>query len=80
MARHSSAMYVKQRLQLNSPWHWYGLLNFIVLQWFFVRLGRVQIKIKGQRKWKSAGLVWIGGIVPLTGWCDDIRYVGRRGK
>ncbi len=77
MARNSSAMYVKLRLLINGPWHWYGFLNFVVLQWFFVRLARVMIKVEGERKWKPKGWIWLRGIVPLTGWWDDFRYVGR---
>lgn len=49
---------------------WLGLLNFCVLQWFFVRLAGVR---GGPRRW-----VWMFGVVPLTGWWSDFRFVGRR--
>lgn len=48
------------------PW-WLGWLNFIVLQWFFVR--RAVITKNG----KVIGWCWIKGVVPITGWWG-IRY------
>lgn len=52
---------------------WLGLLNSIVLQWFFVRLARiVDTKTKIIVGWKL--LKWI---VPLTGWWSDYRYIGK---
>ena len=53
---------------------WLGLLNFIILQWFFIRLAImremgthrfVRFKIK---KW----------IVSLSGWNNNYRYIVKR--
>ena len=46
---------------------WLGWLNFIVLQWFFIRLiaGRT---VYGLTYWK-----WIYFIVPLTGWWNNYK-------
>ena len=43
---------------------WLGVLNFLVLQWFFVRLAGVRDAKTG----KQIGWKWLKGIVPLTGW------------
>lgn len=42
---------------------WLAALNFILLQWFFVRLARVVDDSGEQIGWT---LVW--GWMPLTGW------------
>lgn len=51
---------------------WLGALNFVVLQWFGVRLVRVSAdgRTIGWRVWR-----WI---VPLTGWWSDYRWLARR--
>lgn len=51
-----------------------GWLNFVVFQWFFVRLGRVRDMDSGEQ----IGWGWIKGVVPLTGWWSDYRYVPKR--
>jgi hypothetical protein len=48
---------------------WLGWLNYLVLQWFFVRLARV---IDSGR---TVGWKWLVGVVPLTGWWSDFRFV-----
>ena len=49
------------------------LLNFVLLQWFFVRLAKVV---------EDDGTVvcWmlLGGIVPLTGWWSPYRRVWKK--
>lgn len=60
---------------------WLGLLNFVVLQWFGVRLARVRQRILvGDHpscfrhvRWTLLRWVW-----PLTGWWSDYRWVARR--
>lgn len=52
---------------------WLGLLNFMLLQWIFVRLAKeVDTKSKKIVKWKL-----LIGIVPLTGWWNDYIYIYR---
>lgn len=48
---------------------WVGLLNRIILQWFFVRL---QMSIINSN---IDGFQLIGFIVPMTGWSIDYKYV-----
>ena len=46
---------------------WLGWLNFIVLQWFFVRLARiVDVESKKTIGWKLDKR-----IIPLTGWWNN---------
>lgn len=66
-----------------------GLLNFLVLQWFGVRLARIR---HGPFRFSSTGLrlfddrdYWIDDgykllrwIWPLTGWWSDYRWIARR--
>jgi hypothetical protein len=55
---------------------WVGYLNFIILQWLFIRLGYYHKKItepyytKYEKKYKIA---W--RVVPLTGWWSDFVYL-----
>jgi len=51
---------------------WLGCLNFIVLQWFFVRLAKV-VDDDG----RTVRFTWLRKVVPLTGWWSDYSYVGR---
>jgi hypothetical protein len=46
-----------------------GALNFVVLQWFFVRLAVVR-DAADQR----VGWIWHKRIIPLTGWWSDYRF------
>lgn len=48
---------------------WVGLLNRILLQWFFVRL---QMNIINS---DIDGFQLIGFIIPTTGWTTDYKYV-----
>lgn len=52
-----------------APTLW-GALNLILLQWFFVRIAPV-------RSWESDTVGWTLrlGVIPLTGWRSDYRYV-----
>ena len=47
------------------------LLNFVFLQWFFVRLARVVDDGGITVDWTLLTRVW-----PLTGWWSPYRYVG----
>lgn len=47
-----------------------GLLNFLVLQWFFVRLAKVC-----DDEGRTLSWTWLKGIVPLTGWWSRYRFV-----
>lgn len=71
---------------------WLSVLNFVVLQWFGVRLARVvERKLFGpwllyatnaeRARWVRGETVrWklLRWIVPLTGWWSDFRYIARR--
>jgi hypothetical protein len=50
---------------------WLGLLNFLVLQWFFIRLGRIIDIDSGN----TIGWTLIRWPLPLTGWWSDFRYL-----
>lgn len=61
---------------------WLGYLNFVVLQWFGMRLARVMQQDfephlgtckPYQVGWKLLRWVW-----PLTGWWSDYRWIARR--
>lgn len=52
---------------------WLGMLNFVVLQWFFLRLARVR-----EPAGAVVGYTWLVGVVPLTGWWSDYRWIGDR--
>lgn len=49
------------------------LLNFVVLQWAFVRLARLVDDETG----KQRGWIWIVGVVPLTGWWSPYLRLGQ---
>ncbi len=48
-----------------------GWLNFLLLQWFFIRLARV---FDEQTK-KPLGWTWLVGVIPLTGWWSEYSYL-----
>ena len=50
------------------------LLNFLVFQWFFVRLFRIQYK-DGREEVRFGGY-----IVPLTGWWSDFVVLNKSGR
>jgi len=52
---------------------WLGYLNFVVLQWFFVRYARVT-----DDRGETVGFRWLGPILPLSGWWSDYRWVKLR--
>ena len=66
---------------------WLGILNFVVLQWFGVRLARVTrnefvtmhiglgvpLYRESMVGWRVLRWVW-----PLTGWWSDFRWIARR--
>ena len=54
---------------------WLGRLNFLVLQWFFVRLAREVNQDGSHIRW-----VWGKGVVPLTGWWSDFIYLWGKGE
>lgn len=50
-------------------WSVLGILNFLIFQWFFVRLARiVELDKDGKPTDKIVKLQWLKKIVPLTGW------------
>ena len=58
---------------------WLGILNRVVLQWFFVRLARVIATIDDGVK-EQTGWMWLIGIVPLSGWGTDYKFVSKRAE
>ena len=50
---------------------WLYLLNYCILQWFFVRLARVIDDQTG----KTIKFKFIYWIVPTTGWNTDFKYI-----
>lgn len=55
-------------------WSWLGVVNFLIVQWFFVRIeadAETPI-VPGE---STMTLHWKPRVVPLTGWWSDYRYV-----
>ena len=50
---------------------WLGLLNGVVLQWFFIRL----FKAESKGVVKYWGILYF--IVPLTGWGSKFKSIGK---
>lgn len=50
---------------------WLGIANFVLFQWFFIRLARVQNVHTG----KTIKYVILKGIIPLTGWWSSFKRV-----
>jgi len=48
-----------------------GISNFLIFQWFFIRLGKIKHS-NGVVKYK-----FFGYPVPLTGWRSDYVFVGK---
>lgn len=74
---------------------WLGALNFLVLQWFGVRLARVTVTewapprvtsiesgrvTYGRAFEQRERVIVLRWIVPLTGWWSDFRYIARPGN
>lgn len=55
-----------------------GLLNFVVLQWFGVRLARCEIRALALRRPVRVEYRLLRWIVPLTGWWSDYIYMTGR--
>jgi len=49
---------------------WLGVLNFVILQWFFIRLAKVL------EESEMIGFIIIRWAVPLTGWWSDYVFIG----
>ena len=52
---------------------WLGPLNFLLLQWFGVRLAAVLERRDGP----VIGWMLLRWVFPLTGWWSDFRWIGR---
>lgn len=52
---------------------WLGVLNRIILQWFFIRLARIVDDVTG----KTLGYKILKWVVPLTGWGSDYKFIGK---
>jgi hypothetical protein len=52
---------------------WLFYLNFLILQWFFIRLAK-KIDIRNG-EYRETGLTVMRWIVPLTGWDANYKYV-----
>lgn len=52
---------------------WLGVINFLIVQWLFVRIARVTDGAHRTIGWGFIGAVW-----PLTGWWGRYRVLGRR--
>ena len=52
----------------------WGWSNFLLFQWFFVRLQRTCDVETG----RIISLDWIGPVVPLTGWWSDYIFLGNK--
>jgi hypothetical protein len=60
---------------------WLAVLNFVVLQWFGVRLGAVrQRALCGDhpRCYRHVRWILLRWVWPLTGWWSDFRWIARR--
>ena len=53
---------------------WLSLVNFLIFQWFFVRLGRELIRLPSG-KYKTVRFRFLKRVIPLTGWWSDFRFV-----
>ena len=54
---------------------WLGVFNFLLLQWFFIRLAKeVDTGTKKLIRWSI-----LRRVIPLTGWWTSYRYIGKKG-
>lgn len=58
-----------------TKWTWLGILNYFFLQWFFIRLARIDYSDK-----RPSTYTIIGPIYPTTGWKSPYVYVWKRKK
>lgn len=57
---------------------WMGWLNFLVLQWLFVRVAR-RLPFATTDYYVSRGRLYVVRyVLPLTGWVSPLVYVWRR--
>jgi len=55
-------------------WSWLGVVNFLIVQWFFVRIeATVETPVVPGKS--EMTLAWKTPVVPLTGWWSDYKYV-----
>lgn len=54
---------------------WVGILNQLIIQWFFIRL---QVTCNSMEDRNIEALSIIGFILPLTGWWNDYVFLGRK--
>jgi hypothetical protein len=55
---------------------WLAYLNFIILQWFFIRISRTG-EIKDDR-FIQTGWGLVKFVLPLTGWWSNYIYIGTK--
>lgn len=56
---------------------WLGFLNFVVLQWFFIRLARITNSFSDPTI--TIGWKILAPITPLSGWWNDFVYLNKTG-
>ena len=53
-----------------------GTFNFLVAQWFFVRLQAAGVIDETTREWSHEEWQLIFWVVPVTGWWNDYHFLG----
>jgi len=54
---------------------WLGILNRVMLQWFFIRLTK-HMRMGESGEWEIDHWSLQGWITPLTGWRNEYKYLG----
>jgi hypothetical protein len=58
------------------PLSWLGKLNFFIIQWFFIRIGKIGNNVNG--KFIQTGWTLVKYPYPLTGWWNDYKYLYKK--